>query len=102
MNETPEFASNFILTLLHFHCGVFSIVFAACQYQTPITQGQLRDASPVAVALSRRRVFILQQQLAALVLRRTSEQVLTKLLPPKHETAVWCALSPLQAQLRTE
>jgi SNF2 family DNA or RNA helicase len=81
-----------------FSSSIVFVFIQSSQYQTPITTGQLRDAGSDALSLARRRVFVLQQRLAPLVLRRTAEAVLTRALPPKHEVAIWCALSPLQAQ----
>jgi hypothetical protein len=87
-----------VTALAKFNSSCFPCLFSSLgQFEEPIQAGQCADSDPAAVELSKRRIFVLQDRLKPVVLRRSAD-VLTATLPPRHEFVIWCALSPIQAE----
>lgn len=71
------------------------------RFADPIKNGQCKDSFPHDITLSRKRCFLLTQELTPLVLRRDQSYLHSK-LPPKKEWVLQCKLSPLQCTLYRE
>ncbi|KAJ9458011.1 Protein CHROMATIN REMODELING 20 [Diplonema papillatum] len=67
-------------------------------FQTPMVIGQKSNAPEEAIAVMKKRAFILQKELAPFVHRR-SQSILQESLPRKYEFVVFCPLSDVQKQV---
>ncbi|MCO5549538.1 hypothetical protein L7F22_003010 [Adiantum nelumboides] len=70
------------------------------EFENPITRGRKPNCLPKHRDMAEQRSRLLQKITAPLLLRRTAD-IVTHLLPPKHEIVLFCNPSPLQHKIYT-